>query len=424
MQEIYQELEKIVSRARADSRVLARLSSERKNRALCAMAASLRTHAEAILAENAEDLKAGKQSGLSAAMLDRLALSAERIEGMARGIEKLVALPDPIGQSEGWKHANGMKITKTRVPLGVIGIIYEARPNVTSDAACLCFKSGNAVILRGGKEALNTNRAVLSALRAALREEGLPGGVIHLIESADRAYTNALLTLQDGVDAVIPRGGAGLIRFVKENARVPVIETGAGNCHLYVHEDADLAVAEDVLVNAKVSRPSVCNAVEHLLVHEKVAAEFLPRAAKALSAFGVTLRGCETCVKLCDAFSPVTEDDYATEYNDLVLSARVVESEREAIAHIDRYGTRHSETIITNSFDAAHEFQNEVDAACVYVNASSRFTDGEEFGFGAEIGISTQKLHARGPMGLAELTTSKYLITGWGQTRGTPPKKD
>lgn len=420
---IRSELTSLARRAREASLFLSRLSAGEKNAALTAMAGALRKHTAAILSGNTRDLAAGKENGLSDAMLDRLALSEERIEAMAKGIEKLVALPDPIGKSEGWQHENGMKISRVRVPLGVIGIVYEARPNVTSDAAALCFKSANAVVLRGGKEALHSNAAIVAALRGALKECALPEDAVSLIESTDREYTKTLLTLTGEIDAVIPRGGAGLIRAVRDLSRVPVIETGAGNCHLYVHSDADLSVAEDVLVNAKVSRPSVCNAVEHLLVHKDAAKAFLPRALSAMNAYGVTVRGCEKTRAVLPEIEPVTEEDFATEYNDLVLSVKVVESLDEATRHINAFGTRHSETIITKSLSASAEFGARVDAACIYTNASSRFTDGEEFGFGAEIGISTQKLHARGPMGLNELTTVKYLISGDGQTRGTPPRR-
>ena len=421
METIYRELTLTARAARAASLALSRLSPAEKNAGLRAMAGALRAERDVILRENKKDLAAGEAAGLSRAMLDRLALSEERIEGMARGVEKLIALADPIGVGESWRHENGMQISRHRVPLGVIGIIYEARPNVTSDAAALCFKSANAVILRGGKEAFFSNSAIVRVLRAALEKTGLPADAVNLVSSTDRAYTTGLLSLAGEIDAVIPRGGAGLIRFVRDNARVPVIETGAGNCHLYVHEDADLALAENVLVNAKVSRPSVCNAVEHLLVHSAVAEAFLPRAVCALGGFGVTVRGDERACAICTELSPVTEDDFKTEYNDLVLSVRVVDSLDEACEHINRFGTRHSETIITKDLASADSFRALVDAACIYVNASSRFTDGEEFGFGAEIGISTQKLHARGPMGLFELTTVKYYIQGEGQTRGTPP---
>ncbi len=422
MQDIRTELSRTSSAARRASQTLAALSSAEKNRALKRMAQALRAERGEILSENAKDLAAAEAAGLSGAMLDRLKLTEERIESMACGIEKLIALPDPIGTGESWKHENGMDIRRVRVPLGVIGIIYEARPNVTSDAAALCFKSANAVILRGGKEAMHSNVAVAQALRRAVEDCGLPREAINLITSTDRAYTSELLSLVGGVDAVIPRGGAGLIRFVRETARVPVIETGAGNCHLYVHEDADVELALRVLVNAKVSRPSVCNAVEHLLIHRAAAPTFLPRALAELQAWGVAVRGCEACRKIVLTLASVTEEDFATEYNDLVLSVRVVESLEEAAEHINRYGTRHSETIITESLAASAAFAAAVDAACIYTNASSRFTDGEEFGFGAEIGISTRKLHARGPMGLKELTTVKYLISGSGQTRGTPPQ--
>lgn len=422
MEQVRQELLSLCERARAASQMLAALSAKEKNMALDALAAALRAGREEILRENAQDLLRGEKNGLSRAMLDRLQLTEERIEAMARGVEKLCALPDPIGVSEGWHHENGMQILRTRVPLGVIGIVYEARPNVTSDAAALCFKSGNAVILRGGKEALLSNAAICRVFRAALGKLGLPQDAVNLIESADRAYTTALLTLEGHVDAVIPRGGAGLIRAVREAARVPVIETGAGNCHLYVHADANLDMAEDILLNAKVSRPSVCNAVEHLLVHKEAAEAFLPRVQKTLGAYGVRFRVCERAMPYFDGAEALTAEDLATEFNDLVLTVSVVDSLTEAVIHVNRYGTRHSETIVTQNFADADTFQRLVDAACVYVNASSRFTDGEEFGFGAEIGISTQKLHARGPMGLKELTTTKYLIRGDGQTRGTPPK--
>lgn len=422
MEQVRRELLSLCERARAASQMLAALSAKEKNMALDALAAALRAGREEILRENAQDLLRGEKNGLSRAMLDRLQLTKERIEAMARGVEKLCALPDPIGVSEGWHHENGMQILRTRVPLGVIGIVYEARPNVTSDAAALCFKSGNAVILRGGKEALLSNAAICRVFRAALGKLGLPQDAVNLIESADRAYTTALLTLEGHVDAVIPRGGAGLIRAVREAARVPVIETGAGNCHLYVHADANLDMAEDILLNAKVSRPSVCNAVEHLLVHKEAAEAFLPRVQKTLGAYGVRFRVCERAMPYFDGAEALTAEDLATEFNDLVLTVSVVDSLSEAVIHVNRYGTRHSETIVTQNFADADTFQRLVDAACVYVNASSRFTDGEEFGFGAEIGISTQKLHARGPMGLKELTTTKYLIRGDGQTRGTPPK--
>lgn len=417
MNEVEEKLRAMLIAAKEAARFLACRTPMEKNRALLSCADRLLADKDAIFAANEQDLSAARAAGMKPSTLDRLALDEKRLLGMAGGIRKVEALPDPTGLSEGWLHQNGMEIQKRRVPLGVVGIIYEARPNVTSDAAALCLKSGNAVVLRGGKEALNTNTALVNSLRAALCEIGFPAECVSLIESADRAYTTALLNAVGLVDLVIPRGGKGLISFVAENARVPVIETGAGNCHVYVHKDADLDMAVRILVNAKISRPSVCNAAEHLLVHSDAAEAFLPLAARALQKEGVALRGCARCVAVESAFSPVGDEDYATEYNDLILSAKVVDSLEEAAAHINRYGTHHSETIVTKDLAASERFCALVDSAAVYTNASTRFTDGEEFGFGAEIGISTQKLHVRGPMGLNDLTTVKYLVRGDGQIR-------
>ena len=398
---------------------LATLSTEIKNRALLAMAAALRTETAFLLAENAKDLAQGEANGMNKGLLDRLALSESRIDAMAEGIEQIAALPDPIGEMlYQTKRPNGLKIGKVRVPLGVIGIIYEARPNVTADAAGLCIKSGNAVILRGGKEAASSNRAIVKVMQESGYAAGLPEGSIHLVENTSRESATALMRLNDYLDVIIPRGGAGLIRAVVENATVPAIETGTGNCHVYVDESADLDMAKAIVINAKTQRPSVCNAEEKLLVHQSVAEKFLPGMLTALADLGVTIVGDEQVCALYPDAVPATEEDWGTEYLDLKIGVKVVETLDEAIVHINKYNSRHSEAIITRSLEAAQRFQDEVDAAAVYVNASTRFTDGFEFGFGAEIGISTQKIHARGPMGLNELTSTKYVITGNGQIRG------
>jgi len=413
-------IEQMGARAKAASRQLAIAGTKQKNEALTFMAASLKAHCDDILAANAQDVAAAKEAGTRAALIDRLSLSAERIDGMAKGLTDVRDLPDPIGEVlEETTRPNGLRIEKVRVPIGVIGIIYEARPNVTSDAAGLCLKSGNATILRGGKEAIRSNLAVTAALREGLEKAGLPADCVQLIEDASRDSATQLMHLNGYLDLLIPRGGAGLIRAVVENATVPVIETGVGNCHVYVDAAADVDMATGVIVNAKVSRPSVCNAAETLLVHKDIAATALPVMADALRAHRVTLRGDERVTALL-AGTPVeaaTEDDWATEYGDYILAVKVVDSLDEAIAHITRYGTGHSECIVTADEAAARRFCAEIDAAAVYVNASTRFTDGGEFGMGAEIGISTQKIHARGPMGLRELTSCKYLIHGNGQVR-------
>ncbi|MDT8902242.1 glutamate-5-semialdehyde dehydrogenase [Anaeroselena agilis] len=389
-----------------------------KNKALHAMADGLEAGADHILAANAEDMVAGEAKGMSTALLDRLALTKARIADMAAGLRQLAALPDPVGETvEGWQRPNGLAIAKVRVPLGVIGIIYEARPNVTADAAGLCLKSGNAVILRGGSEAINSNLAVAGILAKAAEEAGAPAGSIQLIATTDRAAVNAMLRLNDYIDVIIPRGGAGLIQTVVENSTVPVIETGIGVCHVFVDASADLTMAKDIAFNAKVSRPGVCNAMETLLVHRAVAEDFLPPMLAAYHEAGVEVRGCTGTMCYHPAVKEAGETDWATEYHDLIVSVRIVNSLAEALAHIAAYGTRHSEAIVTSNLESARRFQAEVDAAAVYVNASTRFTDGFEFGFGAEIGISTQKLHARGPMGLRELTSVKYLVNGTGQIR-------
>lgn len=415
-------IEEIVeAQARAAKQAAAQLAvigTAVKNTALLAMAAALETQQELILAANAEDMQQAAARGMKSSMLDRLKLTPARISGMADGLRQVAGLPDPVGcVLDGKTLANGMQIRKVRVPLGVIGIIYEARPNVTADAAGLCLKAGNAVVLKGGSEALATNRAVAGILAQAAEANGIPAGAIQLIDSSDRAAVQALIHLNGLVDVVIPRGGAGLIQAVVRNASVPVIETGAGVCHTYVDADADVEMAVKIAFNAKVQRPSVCNAMETLLVHKDIAERFLPAMLAEYRAAGVEIRGDERVRGFGEQVVPALPEDWATEYGDLRLSVKVVDSIEEAMAHIARFGTGHSECIVTNSYSQAQLFQRKVDAAAVYVNASTRFTDGNEFGFGAEIGISTQKLHARGPMALPELTSTKYLINGSGQVR-------
>jgi len=370
-----------------------------------------------IINANQRDLENAREKGMKDAMLERLMLNDKRIDGMIKGLLDLIELPDPVGSGSIIKRPNGLTLLKQRVPLGVVGIIYESRPNVTSDAAGLCIKSGNAVILRGGSEAINSNMAIVNALRKGLEEADLPVSCIQLIEDTSRERIQELFKMRDYVDVLIPRGGAGLIKNVVENSQIPVIETGVGNCHLYIDETADLEMAKNILINAKTNRPSVCNAAETLLVHEKIAADFLPGALDELKELGVEIRACERTLNIYPDAKSATEEDWSTEYLDLILAVKIVDSIEEAIAHINRYGTSHSEAIVTKDYERANQFLARVDAACVYVNASTRFTDGGEFGMGAEIGISTQKLHARGPMGLEELTTVKYLIMGSGQIR-------
>lgn len=404
--------------AKAASRKLAVLPTALKNGALLKMASLLEKRAELVLASNEEDLKEARDNGIRASFLDRLLLTPERIKGMADSLRATAALPDPVGEGDfASVRPNGLELRRVRVPLGVIAIIYEARPNVTAEAAGLCLKSGNAVLLRGGKEALKSNRTIMDVLREAAYGTGVPEGALGFIDFMDRGAVDAMLQANGLIDVVIPRGGAGLIKKVVENATVPVIETGAGICHTFVDSSADFDMAVNIIVNAKTSRPSVCNALETLLVHEAAAEKFLPVAAKALREKGVQLRGCEKCRAIVPDMEAAVQADWAAEYDDLILSIKVVKDAAEAIDHINRYNTGHSESIITNDLVNAHRFQAEVDAAAVYVNASTRFTDGFEFGFGAEIGISTQKLHARGPMGLRELTSEKYLIYGNGQIR-------
>jgi glutamate-5-semialdehyde dehydrogenase len=404
--------------AKEASLKLAGVSTRVKDEALRAMARSLDERSAMILGVNNEDMEAARKNGLSGALLDRLLLTTDRISKMAEGLRSLIALPDPVGEvTRMWTRPNGLQIGKMRVPLGVIGIIYEARPNVTVDAAGLCLKAGNAVILRGGSEAFNSNQAITQVISGAATSAGLPPGTIQLVNTTDREAVDIMLKMNEFIDVLIPRGGAGLIQTVVQNATVPVLETGVGNCHTYVEEDADLAMAEKIVINAKTSRPGVCNAMETLLVHDKVAPVFLPVVAAALRAKDVELRGCSRTQEILPDVIPATEDDWKTEYLDLILAVKVVDGLDEAIRHINTYGTKHSEAIITSNYTKARAFLQQVDAAAVYVNASTRFTDGYEFGFGAEIGISTQKMHARGPVGLEDLTSIKYIIYGDGQIR-------
>lgn len=404
--------------AKEASKILATAGSDLKNNALCAIADAILEKSDYILNENKKDLQSAEENGVKKAMIDRLSLNEKRIADIADGVRKVAFLPDPIGEVLGMvKRPNGLVIGKKRVPLGVIGIIYEARPNVTADAAALCIKSGNAVILRGGKEAICSNLAIAKVMSEAGEKAGLPKGTINLVSDTSRETASAMMKLNGYIDVLIPRGGAGLIHSVVENATVPVIETGLGNCHTYIDESADFKMAEEIVINAKTSRPSVCNAMETLLVNEKIAKDFLPIIIKKLKECNVEVRGCEKTMEIVSDIVPATETDWEKEYNDYILAIKVVSSTDEAIEHINKYGTKHSEAIVTKSYEMSQKFLDEVDAAAVYVNASTRFTDGFEFGFGAEIGISTQKIHARGPMGLNELTTIKYIIYGNGQVR-------
>ena len=405
-------------KAQSAARLLAVTTSDTRNAALAACARALLDSKAAILEQNALDLTAGKEAGLSDAMLDRLALTEERIAGMADGMLNVYTLPDPLGVTlERRELSSGILLEKVSVPIGVIAVVYESRPNVTADSAALCLKSGNAVILRGGKEAIHSNMAIAGALREAVASAGLPEDCIQLVTDTTRESANALMKLNGYVDVLIPRGGRGLIRAVVENATVPVIETGAGTCHIYVDKDADLDMAAKILFNAKASRPSVCNACECVLIHKDVAGRFLPKAEALLEQKNVEIRGDERVRAILPSAVPAADEDWGKEYNDYILAAKVVDSMDEALEHIYRYGTKHSEAIVTENLEAAERFLNEVDAAAVYHNASTRFTDGGEFGMGAEIGISTQKLHARGPLGLRELTSMKYKLHGKGQVR-------
>ena len=410
-------LEQMGAKAKEAARALGKAGAK-KTAALELAAAALWDRREEILRANGEDVAAGEAAGMRPSLLDRLRLTEERIAAMAQAVREVAAAPDPVGRVlSGEVRPNGLQLQKVTVPLGVIGIIYEARPNVTSDAAALCLKAGNAVILRGGKEAFRSNQAVVEVLRDALEAGGLPRDGVQLVQDTSRQSAGELMALTQYLDVLIPRGGAGLIRSVKENAKVPVIETGVGNCHAYVDASADLRMAAEVVYNGKCSRPSVCNALETLLVHKDIAEQALPLMQSRLSEKQVELRGCERTRAILPGITPATEEDWETEYGDYILAVKVVDSLEEALAHIAKYSSGHSEVILTRDYQAAQRFLEEVDAAAVYVNASTRFTDGGEFGLGAEIGISTQKLHARGPMGLGQLTSTKFLIRGSGQVR-------
>ncbi len=413
-----EQIELMAQRAQSAARHLAIAGTHTKDNALRSMAESLTTHQQAILDANALDIQAGREKGLSPTLLDRLLLTEKRIQGMAEGLRQIAGLPDPVGQIlEGSRRPNGLNIQRVRVPLGVIGIIYESRPNVTADAAGLCVKSGNAVILRGGSEAIHSNTVIARILSQAGECSGLPEYSVQFIETTDRSAALALMRAEGYIDLLIPRGGEGLKKMVMENATVPVLKALGGNCHTYVDSSADLAMAANIAFNAKVSRPSVCNAMETLLVHEDVAADLLPALCARYQEAGVELRGCEATRRIVPFALPADESDWATEFLAPILAIRVVPSLDAALDHIAKYGTKHSEAIVTQDYDSAQRFVQEVDCACAYVNASTRFTDGSEFGLGAEVGISTQKLHARGPVGIAELTTYKTIVRGNGQIR-------
>lgn len=408
----------IGKKAKAAKENIRLLETARKNQILRQAAADLSAHAEEILRANEKDMEQGRKNGMSEGLLDRLLLTKERIAGIGEGLCQVADLEDPVGEVIGMKkRPNGLLIGQKRVPLGVVGIIYEARPNVTADAFGLCFKTGNVAILKGGSDAIHSNQAIVHCLRATLKDQGVEPDALLLIEDTSRETASAFMKLNAYVDVLIPRGGAGLIRAVVENSTIPVIETGTGNCHIYVDETADLTMAAEIILNAKTQRVGVCNACESLLVHKKVAEKLLPALAKRLTEKQVELRGDEEVQRLVKEAVPASEEDWGKEYLDYILSIKTVSSVEEAIAHINHYNTGHSEAIITENYTHAQKFLDEVDAACVYVNASTRFTDGFEFGYGAEIGISTQKLHARGPMGLLALTTTKYIIYGNGQIR-------
>ena len=411
-------IEQMGAKAKEDARVLS-VAGSKKDLALNSIADALIEHKDEIIKANNIDIKYGKEIGLTPSLIDRLTLGEDRIKGMADGVRKVSSLPDPIGNViSGNTLPNGLTVTRVKVPLGVIGIIFEARPNVTADAASLCLKAGNAVILRGGKEAINSNKAIAKIMRDAVERVGLPKDSIQLIEDTTRQSSTELMQLSDYLDVLIPRGGAGLIKAVVENSKVPVIETGVGNCHVYVDKYADIDMASEIIFNAKTSRPSVCNAIETILVHKDIAKDALPKIKEKLDTKNVQIRGCKTTKEILgDDIVDAEESDYYTEFLDYILACKVVDSIDEGIAHIAKYSSGHSECIITNDYARANKFKKEVDAAAVYVNASTRFTDGGEFGLGAEIGISTQKLHARGPMGINELTSSKFIVEGNGQIR-------
>jgi glutamate-5-semialdehyde dehydrogenase len=411
-------LTELGQQAKAASYTLSQATAQEKNDALEVMARALKEQSAHIIEANKKDVANAKDNGITDSMVDRLVLNEERITAMADGLMDIATLPDPVGRvTQMWTTDAGLRVGQETVPLGVVGIIYESRPNVTSDAAGLCFKSGNAVILRGGKEAIHSNRAIVNVLQSALEKTTLPKEVIQLVPDTSRETATEMMRLNQFLDVLIPRGGAGLIQAVVENATVPVIETGTGNCHIYVDKAAQKDMAKDIVVNAKVTKPAACNSVETLLIHEEVAEEILPAIEEGLKPFNVSLRADEKAGKILENSTPATEEDWETEYLDFILAVKVVSSLEEAITHINHYSTSHSEAIVTDDYFAGKQFQRQIDSAAVYINASTRFTDGFEFGFGAEIGISTQKLHARGPMGLPELTSTKFIVFGEGHTR-------
>lgn len=416
--EIAQQMLDLAVAAQQASRSMANLSSDVKNNLLVAMASALEQAEKQLQVENEKDLQAARESGMAPAMVDRLALTPERIKGMADGLREVAALPDPVGEVTGmWLRPNGIRVGRQRIPLGVIGIIYESRPNVTADAAGLCLKSGNAVVLRGGSEAIHSNRAIGAILQQALKEAGLPAAALQVVTTSDRNAVTELLKLEDQIDLIIPRGGEGLIRFVSENSRIPVIKHYKGVCHTYIDSAADLDMAEEICLNAKVQRPGVCNAMETLLIHRDVAPAFVPRIAAAMKKAGVELRGCEQARALQSDMAVATEEDWHAEYLDLVLAVRVVDSYEQAREHIQTYGSLHTEVIVTDDYRRSQQFLKEINSSVVMVNASSRFSDGNQLGLGAEIGISTTKLHSFGPMGLEDLTTRKFVVLGEGQVR-------
>jgi glutamate-5-semialdehyde dehydrogenase len=411
-------IEQICQKAKAAAFEMGKLTGDAKNIALCQMANALETNSEKILSANKKDVEAAKARGLKLSLLDRLSLDQKKIQTMAKELREVTALPDPIGTIlDTWTRPNGLIISQVRVPMGVVGVIYESRPNVTSDSAGICIKSGNATILRGGSDALNSNLAIGEVLRDALSGTNVPVDAIQIVPSPDREVAEELMRMRQYIDVLVPRGGAGLIKTVVEKSRIPVIETGTGNCHIYVEQDADLKKATPIVINAKCQRPGTCNAAEKLLVHSRIAKEYLPTIVTELRKNGVVIRGDEETRKIVPDTEAATEEDWGTEYLDLIIGVKVVKDLDEAISHINKYGTHHSESILTADFDKALKFIKEVDSAAVYWNASTRFTDGNQFGLGAEIGISTQKLHARGPMSVQHLTTTKYIILGSGQTR-------
>jgi len=415
---IYDEMLALAEEAKSAAQIVANLSSGIKNQLLIRMADALEAQQSTLQQANAKDLVAARERGMATAMVDRLTLTAERIKAMADGLREVAGLPDPVGEvTSMWLRPNGIQVGRQRIPLGVIGIIYESRPNVTADAAGLCLKSGNAVILRGGSEAIHSNSAIGEILQQVLAAMDLPKGALQVVTTSDRDAVTELLKLEDQIDLIIPRGGEGLIRFVSENSRIPVIKHYKGVCHTYVDRDADLKMAEEICLNAKVQRPGVCNAMETLLVHKDAAAEFLPQISKAMKKSGVELRGCSAARMIVPEMAAATEQDWAEEYLELILAVRVVDDLDDACAHIRRYGSFHTEVIITNDYNASQRFLKEVNSSVVMVNASSRFSDGNQLGLGAEIGISTTKLHSFGPMGLEDLTTRKFIVLGSGQIR-------